>query len=170
MLTHPIEPQPGGPLPPVVAPAHRHEAAAIHRILEARAPQTIATPLATITRNIHRYGVIRSRDDRILACAALMPKAPRRFELRSVAVAPGYEGQGLGQHVLLWAGDEARRRGLLLLCVTTHPKLFGRFGFKPIAMPAELQKAERETVVLDSPRQAMILEPTDAIRHFWSIA
>ncbi len=170
MLIHPIHPQPNGPLLPVVAPARRQEAVEIHRILEARAPQTIVTPLATIARNIHRYGVIRSRDGRVLACAALMPKAPRRFELRSVAVAPGFEGQRLGQHLLQWAGDEAHRRGLLVLCVTTHPKLFARFGFKPISMPAELQKAERENVKLDSPRQAMILEPTKAIQHFWSVA
>lgn len=54
--------------------------------------------------------------------------------LRSVAVAPGRQGQGLGQQLVSRVLDDARHDGArqVFLLTTTAPRYFARFGFSQL--------------------------------------
>ena len=68
--------------------------------------------------------------------------------LRSVAVAPGLQGQGIGQLLVEQILHEATRRQIqrIFLLTVTAPEYFSRFGFKrgPVAQAPEALKASAE--------------------------
>ena len=71
---------------------------------------------------------------RVVACAALEIYADGAL-LRSVAVAAGHRGSGLGQQIVRAALDLARERATtsVYLLTTTADGFFPRFGFQRIA-------------------------------------
>lgn len=60
---------------------------------------------------------------------------PDRLWIENVAVAPGWQGRGLGRRLLRHAEDEARRRGLPALGLLTNERyvaniaMYERYGF-----------------------------------------
>lgn len=81
--------------------------------------------------------------DAIVASAGLEWHGPHVL-LRSVAVAPGRQGQGLGEAVTRTALDAAARRpvGEVFLLTTTAGPFFARLGFETVTradVPAALQ-------------------------------
>jgi amino-acid N-acetyltransferase len=81
----------------------------------------------------------------IVGCAALELYGAAAL-LRSVAVEPSHQGQGLGQQLTRAALDLARQHGVheVYLLTTTAGAFFPRFGFEPVArtdVPAAVQQS-----------------------------
>lgn len=67
----------------------------------------------------------------ILACGALVPLTDTLVELRSLAVHPSQQGQGLGGHVVNHLVQMARQRGYHQICaLTLRENFFVRLGFE----------------------------------------
>jgi amino-acid N-acetyltransferase len=95
--------------------------------------QASRLPLAGIER--HMATALVARDaDRVVGCAAVEVYGSAGL-LRSVAVAEGRRGEGLGQRLTDAALAVARKRGVrnLYLLTTTADAFFPRFGFAQIA-------------------------------------
>ncbi|MDC6166334.1 arsenic resistance N-acetyltransferase ArsN2, partial [Paucibacter sp. XJ19-41] len=89
--------------------------------------------------------------------------------LRSVAVAPGLQQQGIGARLLAMLFEEARRRGLrrLFLLTTTAAGYFERLGFEQVeraALPAALQASAelRGACPASATAMALLLVEDDA--------
>lgn len=134
-------------------------------VVRQRAPETIPVTSAQVRRGLDRYRVIRE-NGRVIATATLQPVADgRRLELRSVAVADGHGGRGLGTHIVRALQDEARRRGRRVVCVTTSPGFFERLGFEEAPLSLVPPKPERRRWPIDGRRVAMSWRPTTDRRN-----
>ncbi|MBU6349132.1 MAG: GNAT family N-acetyltransferase [Chloroflexi bacterium] len=72
-------------------------------------------------------------DPQILACGALVPLSDTLVELRSLAVHPSRQGQGLGGHVVNHLVQLARQRGYHQICaLTLRENFFVRLGFEQV--------------------------------------
>lgn len=80
--------------------------------------------------------------------------------LRSVAVDPGFRGQGLGARLVGAALDQARQEGLqaVYLLTTTAPEYFPRFGFQRVAR-ADVAPEVQQSVEFTSacPASALVM-------------
>jgi GNAT superfamily N-acetyltransferase len=71
-----------------------------------------------------------------VGCCALIPMKAGVFELAKMAVAPGFQGHGIGRKILAHTIDEARRRGMKRLFLGSNSKLgsavhlYESFGFR----------------------------------------
>ena len=74
--------------------------------------------------------LIASRENRVVGCVALEVYGKAAL-LRSLVVAPGVRGQGLGERLAAEVLDLARREGVqdVYLLTETASKFFPRFGF-----------------------------------------
>lgn len=63
----------------------------------------------------------------IQALLVLIPE-PDCLLLDNIAVSPGAQGKGYGRHLLRFAEDEARRRGLAAIRLYTHEKMTENIG------------------------------------------
>ena len=63
-------------------------------------------------------------DGEVIGMAHVVPSgaanAPHRAEVQRVAVAAAHRGTGVGRRLMVAVEDEARRRGMTLLWLTTH--------------------------------------------------
>jgi amino-acid N-acetyltransferase len=72
-------------------------------------------------------------DPQILACGALVPLTDTLVELRSLAVHPSRQGQGLGGHVVNHLVQLARQRSYHQICaLTLRENFFVRLGFEQV--------------------------------------
>ncbi|RPH46588.1 MAG: GNAT family N-acetyltransferase [Burkholderiales bacterium] len=122
--------------------------------------------------------VLAVADGEVLGCAAAEMHGTAAL-LRSVAVAPGQQGRGIGRVLVSTVLDEARRRGVptIHLLTTTAPDWFARFGFElepigrapaALAASAEFQGACPASAVfmsqvLRAPRTVSAGGPADAL-------
>ena len=98
-----------------------------------------------IRRHLQRW-VVAQRGDRVVGCLSLEPTEARLWEVRSVCVAEGLRGHGIGGQLVqeaLWRGAAARIPRLF--AVTAAHALFDGAGFSPL--PA------------DAPEWAHVLRP-----------
>jgi amino-acid N-acetyltransferase len=120
--------------------------------IERAAAADVAAVLALLTENkLHTAGlpehlpttIVARQDGRVVGCAALEVYADGAL-LRSVAVAPALQHQGLGQTLTATAlqlADDLKLPAVYLL-TTTAERFFPRFGFESIerqALPASVQ-------------------------------
>lgn len=129
---------------PEVFHAKPVEAGRIADLIELRAPLCLPVEEAEVQKRIDAYGVLRDKGE-LLATAAVYPLGPNRWELRSVAVAPGFENKGLGAHVVRWAMRRAQVANKTLCCVTYSADFFRRLGFKeipPMLVPPKPRRAQ----------------------------
>ncbi len=69
----------------------------------------------------------------ILGCGALKVYSAELAELRSLCVAPGISGRGLGRTLTDHVLDEAERFGLkTVFALTTSPGFFEKMGFREV--------------------------------------
>jgi len=91
--------------------------------------EMLARPLSEIYENIRDYFVVR-QGERVIACAALRVMWSDLAEIKSVAVAEGSQGQGLGDRLVAACLDEAKKLGMpTVFCLTYKPAFFERHGF-----------------------------------------
>lgn len=96
----------------------------------------VGLPLLGLRGHLDTALVVRS-DGQVVGCAALEPYGEFAL-LRSVAVHPSRQGQGLGQDLTAAALELARELGVhrVYLLTETAGEFFPRFGFVPVAREA----------------------------------
>jgi len=145
----------------VLTAARPGDASGIARLLRRCAPATIPVPESEIRRRHDEFVVVRE-EQKVIATAALRRVDGRSDELRSLAVDPGYRGQGLGERLVACLSGNADRRGRRLLCVTLYPDFFRRQGFSGGRLSSLPAKSQRGARVNGRPRVAMVKEPEAA--------
>lgn len=67
----------------------------------------------------------------VVACGALVILGPNLAEVRSLAVKPGYQGNGLGRRIVLQLLDDARTLGVpTVFTLTKAVRFFEKLGFR----------------------------------------
>lgn len=118
----------------------------IHALIASYAEKGLLLPRSReeIAARIGHFLVVEAAE-RIAGCVALEPYGPELAEIRSLAVAPGERGRGLGGRLLRHAVAVARRRGFARVFAVTHaPEFFTRQGFAPQPRQTLVEKIERD--------------------------
>lgn len=85
--------------------------------------------LQDLEQHAGRFIVIED-DGVVIGCAELAPLSRAVAEVRSLVVADGWRGHGLGSRLIAELGTRASRAGFTVLCAFTHdPHHFVRLGF-----------------------------------------
>jgi amino-acid N-acetyltransferase len=88
--------------------------------------------LSEIYENIRDYFVVRD-GDRVIACVALHVSWVDLAEIKSLAVADGFQGEGMGRALVEVCIEEARELGIAtVFCLTFKPEFFEKCGFARI--------------------------------------
>ena len=116
---------------------------------------------AFIADHAHDFVVAVVTDAGVVGCAHLDAYSPTVAELRSLAVAPGRQGAGIGRALVHGIEHLARKRDhALLFAVSNDEAFFRRFGYLPQHIP-ELDR-ERSEVSRYKGVYARPLEPRPA--------
>ena len=121
----------------VVRPARPDEADAlfglIHDNLETG--HLLPRPRGEVALHVPRFFVAAGRVG-ILGCAELSPLGPTVAEVRSLVVADGFRGRGIGSRLVRELLGAARHQGFPTLCAFVHePRPFVRLGFSIVPHP-----------------------------------
>jgi len=125
----------------VLRPATQDDWPAIASLLEQN-----KLPLDGAREHLSGY-LLASRNGEVAGCAGFELYADKAL-LRSVAVAPGLQGQGIGHAMVTHLLQDARRRKIatVFLLTVDAPEYFARFGFAlrcidqaPLAMKASAE-------------------------------
>ena len=114
-----------------IRPAGRPDAEAISRLVTANVDLGHLLPRTPeeVARHVSRF-LVATRDETVLGCGELAPLSERLSEIRSLVVATGSRGAGIGTAVLTALVADARRQGVPRLCAFTHvPHSFMAIGF-----------------------------------------
>ena len=94
--------------------------------------EMLARSLSEIYENIRDYFVVR-QGERVIACASLHVMWSDLAEIKSVAVAEGSQGQGIGDQLVEACLKEAKELGMpTVFCLTYKPAFFERLGFSQL--------------------------------------
>jgi len=86
-----------------------------------------------VATNIRSY-ILAEAEGMIVGYGALHLHSPRLAEIRSLIVAPGWQGRGIGRGIVEEALEEAERLGVSEVLVLTYlPDFFRKLGFAEIA-------------------------------------
>ena len=114
-----------------IRPAERPDADAISQLVTANVGLGHLLPRTPqeIVRHVPRF-LVAARDDTVLGCGELAPLSDTLSEVRSLVVAAGSRGGGIGTAVLRALVAGARQEGVPRLCAFTHvPHSFVALGF-----------------------------------------
>jgi amino-acid N-acetyltransferase len=107
------------------------DATQIHHLVNSLASQgeMLARPLSEIYENIRDYFVIR-QGERVVACAGLHVNWADLAEIKSLAVTPDNQSQGLGEQLVDACLKEAGELGIAtIFCLTYKSNFFQKCGF-----------------------------------------
>jgi amino-acid N-acetyltransferase len=130
----------------LVRTATDRDAAAIRALIDHYVPSGALLPRseAFIAAHAHDFLVAEDGGRRLVGCAHLDEYAPSLAELRSLAVAPDWQGRGVGRALVAAIEALARRRGhATLFAVSNDEAFFQRHGFSPRHVP-ELDRERSE--------------------------
>lgn len=123
------------PAPPLAAvsirPAGRPDADAIGRLVAANVGPGLLLPRspADVLRHVSRF-LVATRGGAVIGCGELAPLSPTISEVRSLVVAAGERGAGVGARLLAALVAGGRGRGAARVCAFTHiPRAFVAQGF-----------------------------------------
>ena len=119
---------------------------AIHALITHYAAQGLLLPrtLEDVREHVERFLVLEE-NHRVVGCVALESYGADLAEIRSLAVAPGTQGHGLGARLLRFAVVMARRRRIARIFAVTHaPEFFARQGFVAAKRQSIPEKVERD--------------------------
>lgn len=129
----PIDPSPKAEGVPVLRPALMNDAEAIYGLIDAASRNSTVLPRSrdSICENLRDY-LIAEIDGRLVGCGALHIWGVDLAEVRSLVVAEGLRGHGIGGRIVQGLVEEARRLHLKRLFVLTDSEaFFFRQGFSP---------------------------------------
>jgi N-acetylglutamate synthase-like GNAT family acetyltransferase len=122
------------------------DASAIFELVTQYAMQGLLLPRAEeeFRRNISHF-LVQQEKKGVVSCVALESYGSDLAEIRSLAVQPEMRGRGAGAKLLVYALEEARRRGIARVFAVTHaPDFFVRQGFAFTSRHALTEKIERD--------------------------
>ena len=126
--------------------AHINDLDAICAIVEhwARQGEHLPRSRDEILESLSEFAVA-VRGDRVVGCGSLWIYTPQVAEIRSLGVAPGQKGGGLGtsltKYFVDWAGDLGIPKVFVL---TRAPDFFGRCGFKTVSVSTLPEKVLKD--------------------------
>ena len=124
-MTSPIE----------IRPAKTKDVRAVRDLVDLYTPDRRLLKKNTVTlyEDVQEFYVALS-DSRVIGCGALHVMWEDLGEVRTIAIAPDYQGQGIGGQLLEALTQRARDLGLSrLFCLTFETDFFAKHGFAPIA-------------------------------------
>jgi len=121
------------------------DAASISALIDLYVPSGTLLPRSEefIAMHAHEFVVVE-RDGEIVGCVHLDEYSPSLAELRSLAVAPGAQGIGIGKALVAATERFARARDYAtLFAVSNDTEFFARFGFARRNIPElDLERSE----------------------------
>jgi amino-acid N-acetyltransferase len=116
-------------------PARLADVPAIHALLreQAAAGNLLPRTQENLVRHVRDF-VVAERDGALAGVGALEIMGPDLGEVRSLAVSPAFQRQGIGEQVTRTLIEHARALGLKRLMALTYvPGFFGRLGFEVVS-------------------------------------
>ncbi len=107
------------------------DAAQMHKLINrfANEGEMLPRALSEIYEYIRDYFVVKN-DGKVAACVALHVSWADLAEIKSLAVAQGSQGQGVGAALVEKCVEEARDLGIsTIFCLTYKPSFFQKCGF-----------------------------------------
>ena len=132
-----------------IRPATPNDAPRIRALIDAYVADGTLLPRTEdyVAAQAHNFLVAETRVDgvdTVVGCAHLDEYSPSVAELRSLAVAPGHHGLGIGRALVEGIERLARKRDhMLLFAVSNDEAFFARFGFGAEHVP-ELDRERSE--------------------------
>lgn len=121
-----------------VRPATAEDVAALDRFVQPFVEQKKLLP-RTIDElaDLIAHGFVAERDGRIVGFAALEVYSKKLAEVRSLAVLPELQGQGIGKQLVEACVDRAREKNILeVMAITSSEEFFRACGFD-FTLPGE---------------------------------
>ncbi len=115
---------------------------AIYELVNTYGQQGLMLPVSqSAVYQAVRDFVVAEEEGQILGCGALQIAWGDMGEIRSLAVADGFQGQGIGRRIVRRLIEEARHLGLRQVFALTYQlPFFLHMGFQPIEKDALPQK------------------------------
>lgn len=117
-----------------IRPAKTRDVRAVRDLVDLYTPDRRLLKKNTVTlyEDVQEFYVAHI-DDRVIGCGALHVMWEDLGEVRTIAIAPEFQGQGIGGQLLQALTDRARDLGLSrLFCLTFETQFFTKHGFVPI--------------------------------------
>lgn len=117
-----------------IRPAKTRDVRAVRDLVDLYTPDRRLLKKNTVTlyEDVQEFYVAHI-DDRVIGCGALHVMWEDLGEVRTIAIAPEFQGQGIGGQLLHALTDRARDLGLSrLFCLTFETQFFTKHGFVPI--------------------------------------
>jgi len=122
------------------------DAARVSELISQYVPSGTLLPRSAefVAAYAHDFVVADAGPEGVVGCAHLDAYSPTVAELRSLAVAPGQQGRGVGRALVAGVERLARKRGhTLLFAVSNDEAFFRHFGYAPEHIP-ELDRERSE--------------------------
>lgn len=125
--------------------ARETDAAAIKAIIDLYVPNGTLLPRSIdfLEMNAHEF-IVETAGSEVVGCVHLDEYSPSLAELRSLGVAPTWQGKGIGADLVAATEKFARARGYqTLFAVSNDEQFFRKFGFEPRHIPElDLERSE----------------------------
>lgn len=132
----------------IIRPARPADVSAMAAIINRYAAENLMLPRseASILRALDDF-VVAEAEGKVVGCGALARLSSELAEVRSLAVSPDYQGQGLGRRLVLYLVERARKLGYAQVCaLTLAPDFFAALGFQVVDRWAISPKLWQECV------------------------
>lgn len=127
--------------------ARRGDIAEIHALIAHYAGEGILLPRDADDIGRHLGGFLVLVDREVVGCVSLEIYHRALAEIRSLAVAPGKIGRGLGARLVKAALEFADRQSIArVFALTSSPEFFLRQGFEPSKRHALHEKIDRDCI------------------------
>jgi amino-acid N-acetyltransferase len=121
----------------MVRPARTSDVRAIRSLIDANlaSGRLLDKPTVTLYEDIQEFVVaVRVQDRQVIGCGAVHVMWEDLAEIRTIAVAAGYQGHGVGGLLVCALLERARELGVRRVFVLTFAvDFFGRHGFEEIS-------------------------------------
>lgn len=117
-----------------IRPAREEDIPQIVALVNGYAAQNLMLPRSPeeVRRTLKTW-VVAEAEGRVVGCAALARLSPDLAEIRSLAVAPEFNGRGIGGRLVQTLVAAAREEGIKqVAALTLRPSFFERLGFEVV--------------------------------------
>ncbi|TDF96761.1 N-acetyltransferase [Paenibacillus piri] len=128
--------------------ATEHDIETLYEIIQGYAEQGIMLPRSreTLAEQIDTF-VVAVIEDRLVGCGSLTRLGQDLVEIRSLGVTHGHKGQGIGNALVEFLVEEARRQGIpKVMALTYAVNFFERNGFNVVEKEIFPEKVWRDCV------------------------